>query len=352
MRQNTTFSAHSFSRLLLLSFVGIAELGGCSSHEDSDGMAEPPLQLALQRGSMDLRITVRDGEKPVMTDLWLYSLQGDKLVPFTNFQDPPSKRRSRRRMLPCTIGGMPSGLTPCDDGAENGLLNDSIRETRVGTTLTSAIDGQVEVALTTAPAEPLVVVAALEDQRYSGAAAIDGNGQPVTLPEGLFMPQHHTPRSYSRDIAPLLQTRCVGCHSDSGPAHDFPLTSYEAVVSNDFGYAEEKANCAAMHPTDDAMREACEQAITKVEYMIELGVPALSPLARRTVPDAERAASAEGLKWYGAAGKRFGGHGDRRMPPLNLSADSADDVAGPTHFDENPADYQILFDWIAQGAPR
>jgi hypothetical protein len=38
------------------------------------------------------------------------------------------------------------------------------------------------------------------------------------------------------------------------------------------------------------------------------------------------------------------------MPSTTTSTDAADWTNAPTYFDTNPAAYQILFDWVAQGA--
>lgn len=338
--------------------------GGCSDGMDAEPGPQPdmfaaaqkeaPLLLTLSRTNDTLRIEARDGATPVMTDLWLFQAIGGTLVPFGDFTDPASKRRSRRLMMPCTIDGKPSGLTPCSETAENGLMSDAVRATRSGTDLASAIDGTVEVKLTKVPTDTLVVVAALEDQRYRGAAALSPGGQPAELPAGVPDPDKRAPRTYAKDVAPILAQRCTGCHSAGSVAGDFPLTSYEEVVNLDFGYGEELRACAAKFPTpmDEAMRLACEKAIAKVEFFLEPGAPALSPIARRTRPDELRAASPEGLKWFGSGSLRFGSHGDRRMPPTNITPETTDDKPEPTYFDQNPADFQILFDWIAQGAPR
>ena len=55
-----------------------------------------------------------------------------------------------------------------------------------GGQLTSAIDGDVEVKLNAAPKGPLLVVAAVEDQRYAGAAAIDAAGVVATPANSSF----------------------------------------------------------------------------------------------------------------------------------------------------------------------
>src|SRR5580692_818060 len=56
-----------------------------------------------------LPITARDGATPVITDLWLYTLDGDHQTPLTGFTSTGA-RKSLRLMLPATLAGRPSGL--------------------------------------------------------------------------------------------------------------------------------------------------------------------------------------------------------------------------------------------------
>lgn len=326
------------------------DMGG-GTPPPSTATVEKRLTLKLALKGTTLQISARDGGTPVMTDLWLYTLEGAAVRPFGDFADPDSARRSRRRLMPCKLAGMPSGLYPCDEGEENGLMTDAASGALEGGQLTSAIDGDVEVKLNAAPKGPLLVVAAVEDQRYAGAAAIDAAGQAIAAPPGLGQPATIKPRTYSKDVAPILQ-RCGGCHGPGGPADLFRLRSYEDIVERNFGYEEEKADCEEQFPADAQKRAECIAAITAVEYMVERGAPVLSPLLRRTRPDEMKSVSPTGLIWYGRAGSRFGDHGDRRMPPQNITPDLMDDMATATHFDNNPADFQILFDWVAQGAPK
>ena len=86
-----------------------------------------------------------------------------------------------------------------------------------------------------------------------------------------------------------------------------------------------------------------------MEFYFEAGVPAASPGGRRLRPDELKSVSPEGLLWYGSGGSRFGAHGDRRMPPQNTTPELTDDMPNPTYFDKVPGDYQIIFDWVAQG---
>ncbi|HEX3694141.1 MAG TPA: hypothetical protein VH374_02035 [Polyangia bacterium] len=39
------------------------------------------------------------------------------------------------------------------------------------------------------------------------------------------------------------------------------------------------------------------------------------------------------------------------MPATTISPDQAQWISAPTAFDMNPQDFQVLFDWVAQGAP-
>ncbi len=319
--------------------------------QPSTQVDEKALSVQLSRTDSTLRISVRDNGAPVRTDLWLYTLVNGKLEDFTAFKDPDSKRKSRRRMLPAAIAGQPTNFAPADNGDENGFMSDGVRDRRQNGTPVSAIDGDVTVELEQVPTTPLVVVAGIEDQRYAGAAGIDATGGPVTLPAGVGAPEKHTARGFERDIKPLLEG-CLDCHAENGEAESLKLVTYDDLVSHDIILPKVQAACAVEHPGDEAARTACTNKDNDTEYLVEPGTPALSPLARRTRPDEERGASAEGLKWFGKGGKRFGGHGDRRMPPQNTTADTADDQNQPTHFDIHPQDFQILFDWIAQGANR
>jgi hypothetical protein len=340
--------------------VAVLGCGAPSAPEVKAPAKEPPsptpvqleetvvaVELALQ-GS-NLHISVRDGTAPIRTDVWLYTLEDGQLAAFTAFEDPDSRRKSRRLMMPATIAGRPSGLVPASSD-ENGFMTDGVRESRTNGTVAPAIDGDVVVVLEAIPASPLVVVVALEDQRYAGAAAIDASGAPVTLPPSVGAPLKHVARTFEADIKPLMKL-CTDCHAPDEEAASIPLVGYDDLVNFDLAFAEGKEKCAKQH-ADAGARMACVNAISEVEYLVEPGAPALSPLARRTRPDEERDASVEGLRWFGKSGKRFGGHGDRRMPPQNTTETTSDDRNEPTHFDEHPQDFQMLFDWIAQGATR
>src|SRR5262249_4780967 len=92
--------------------------------------------------------------------------------------------------------------------------------------------------------------------------------------------------------------------------------------------------CEQATPGDQKVIDACIAAITRTEYMVEPGNPALSPLMRHARPDELMSVSPVGLKWHGTKhDSRFGARGDRRMQASNHSADTADDVAGAAWYD-------------------
>jgi hypothetical protein len=323
-------------------------VGGATSMLD-----EKVLDVQLTLAGTTLTITVKDAGTPVMTDAWLYTLKAGVMTPLTGFQDPDSKRKYRGLLLPCTLAKAPSGLAPCDNGELNGIMTDAVRDTLANGANKSAIDGTVKVTLDAAPTDTIVVVVAREDERYAGAAGIDPNGQAATLPVGVGAPESHVAVTYTKDVQPLIKSLCTSCHTKGLIAGDYPLDTYDNVVNFDFGHKESVEACEAKTPGNQAAIDACIAAITKTEYMIELGNPALSTLIRRARPDEEKSASLIGSAWWGTkTGARFDDHGDRRMPSLNTTADTADDVAGATHFDDKPADFKVLWDWIAQGAVK
>jgi hypothetical protein len=314
---------------------------------------EKKADVALKLTGQILTITVTDGGAPVRTDVWLHTTtDGVAVAPFGTFVDPPNKRKARGLMMPCAIAGQPSGLVPCetDTTALNGLLTDGNRETLSMGVYASAIDGTVDVDLGAVPTNTLVVEVAVEDQRYFGAAAIDTAGVAAVVPAGVGVAQTHVARTFA-DISPILSVRCQECHAPGGETDYFPLVTHDDLVNFNLAYYEEKSDCEAQFPNDPAGLQACLDAITAVEYMVEPGVPSWSPFMRRSRPDENGSTSPTGLKWYGSSGNRFGSHGDRRMPPHNTTADLADDdAAAATHFDMKPSDFQLLWDWVAQGA--
>lgn len=354
---DTTGSGGSSGSSTSASSSSGAETSSSSSGGTGGGgpqmFVEKKLDVSLALSGTTLTITVKDGNTPVMTDAWLYTLQAGKLTPLTGFQDPDSKRRYRGLMMPCKLAGTPSNLVPCDDGVLNGVMTDLVREKIVNGMRQSAIDGTVNVTLDAAPTDPVVVVVAREDQRYAGAAAIDANGKSTAVPAGVGDPEMHRVVTYDKDIAPLVTNNCsASCHNPKGIVPNVVLATYDNIVVEDFGHKEGVTNCQKMHPNDPAGEKTCEDAITHVEYLVEPGNPAVSGVMRRTVPDEQKSVSPTGLLWYGSKGSRFGNDGDRRMPPSNITADTSDDMPVPTYFDDNPDQYQLLWDWVTQGAPQ
>jgi hypothetical protein len=355
---------------LLVSILttGLAACGGDKpAGNGSDGpdmtavapalMQERPLSVTLSLSGTNLHIVVADGLIPVMTDVWLYTIENGAPKPLTTFMESSAnKRKVRRMMLPCTIGGMPSGLVPCDDGSQNGIMTDLVRETLHNGVYTPALRGAVDVVLAAAPTAPILAVAAVEDQRYAGAAAIDPSGQAAAVPAGLGIPEMHIARTYSNDVAPIIHDQCSTCHNPDGVAQLYHLSSYDDIVLRNYAYYEAKQVCDLLGAQDAGAQMACEQNITRVGYMIEPGAPANSNLARRSRPDEQKSRSSVGALWYGNRnGDRFDAHGDRRMPSTNTTAvgpDMGQAAGGPTYFDDMPDKFQVIFDWIAQGAPQ
>jgi hypothetical protein len=85
--------------------------------------------------------------------------------------------------------------------------------------------------------------------------------------------------------------------------------------------------------------------------LAEPGAPAASDLLQRSRPDEDGGTSAPGLVWYGSRGKRYNATYGDRMPSTTQSTNPSDWAEQPTYFDTNPAQFQIVYDWIAQGAP-
>jgi hypothetical protein len=251
--------------------------------------------------------------------------------------------------MPCTLSGQPSGLTPCFNGELNGVMTDTRRMKRVGGVLVPNIDGTVVVDLTSAPVDPVVVLVGIEDQRYAGVAAVDINGTSIAAPPGLAVLETHVARTYAQDVAPILDAHCISCHGKNGTFSYMPMDTYDNAVSFNFGTSNATIACDTQFPSDTDGHQACVDAITNVEFYFEAGAPAVSPAIRRARPDEQQSTSPEGLAWYGGSSRFGGAHGDRRMPPHNTTADMSDDLPLPTHFDNVPGDYQIFFDWVAQG---
>lgn len=303
-----------------------------------------------------LTITALDGATPVVTDLWLYTLGADSaLTPLTGFTSKAS-RKSPKRMLPATIGGAPSGLAPADDGNANGLMTNTTRGTWSNGALVSTVDGTAVVTLAAVVAAPIVVVAGVEDQRYTGAAAINPDNSSFAPPSSVGQPETHTRRSFAREVLPILVNDCASCHRPGGPddANFYLVTgSPDALVNDNFALKEQTADCKAQNADGSPELADCIAAIDKAEFLVEPGAPAVSDLLTRSRPDENAGTSPEGLLWYGGGNpkSRFNAtYGDRRMPSTTQSVEPSEWQDLPTAFDLAPADFQVLFDWVAQGA--
>ncbi len=302
-----------------------------------------------------LTITARDGVTPLVTDLWLYTLDsGGTMTPLTGFTSTAA-RKTPRLMLPATIAGQPSGLSPADDGRLNGIMTNTNRGVLDQGAFVSTVNGTVVVTLPSIPTSPILVVAGVEDQRYAGAAAINADGTLGTVPSGVGMPESHTARSFTRDVAPILAAQCTSCHNPTGPdnAELYLVTgSRDDLVNDNFALKEQTQDCQTANPDGGEALAACIQAINKAQYLVEPGAPAVSDLLQRARPDEDAGTSALGLLWYGSKGNRYNTtYGDRRMPSTTQSTNSADWTNRPAYFDMNAAQFQVLYDWVAQGAP-
>jgi len=338
----------------------VADAGGDA--DDGDAAVAAPTVTTLT-------ITARDGSLPVVTDLWLYTLDGQgNMTPLAGFTST-QPRKSPRRMLPATIAGTPSGLTPADDGSENGTMTCSCgsRGTLDQGAFVSGVTGTVTVTLPSAPTTPILVVAAVEDERYAGAAVINPDGSPGSVPAGVGTPETHTWVSFSRDVAPVLKVACIACHTGEDPtstagagvgpgynANFYYVTgTADDLVNANFAINEQTLACQMTNPDGGLSLAQCIQSITEAQFLVEPGAPAASDLLQRSRPDEDAGTSPQGLLWYGSRGARYNTkYGDRRMPSTTLStspdAGAWDNL--PCYFDANPAQFQLLFDWVAQGA--
>jgi len=344
--------------------VAIVDANACGDPGAIQQLREAALDVSLEylgnqsgsgtAGSSILRITTHDGITPIRTDLWLYTLVGGQLHELDAFA-AAIDRRSRRLLLPATLGGVASGLVPADDGRQNGLMTDGARGSLIQGAFVSAIDGTVLVTLPKPPTDPVMVVAGVEDQRYAGAAVLLPDGTAGTVPPGVGAPETHARVSYACDVAPILSAACTTrCHNPAGPfdASRYRLDTQDHIVNDNFAIAEKTEDCKAMYPDDPVRRARCIRDITAAEFLVEPGAPALSELLLRTRPDEALGTSALGLGWYGSDSKaRYDSdYGDRRMPSTTISTNMADWTNAPTYFDMNPKDFQVLYDWVAQGA--
>ncbi|HSR98765.1 MAG TPA: hypothetical protein VLM79_17030 [Kofleriaceae bacterium] len=298
-----------------------------------------------------LDITARDGTTPVITDLWLYTIDATGAqVPLTGFTST-ANRRSPKLMLPATIKGQPSGLSPADDGRQNGLMTNTSRGSMRQGAFVSAVTGTVVVTLPAVPTLPILVVAGVEDQRYAGAAVINPDGSLGTVPAGVGSPETHVRRTFARDVEPIVQMHCGGCHK---PNHTYLAKSggtRDELINDNFGLALATRTCQRNTPDGGAMLDQCIQGITAAAFLVEPGAPAVSPWLTRTRPDEDGNASVNGLKWWGTNGSRFvNDYGDHRMPSTTESSDPAEWTNQPTDFDDDPATYMIVWEWVAQGA--
>ena len=258
-----------------------------------------------------------------------------------------------RRVTETLLGNVATGFLPCDSGELNGVMTDGVHDMLDKGTKKTAIDGIVKVTLDAAPTDSIVVVVAREDQRYAGAAGIAPDGDAAVLPAGVGAAESHAVVTYTKDVEPMIKSFFTSCHADGLVAGDFPLDTYDNVVKLDFHHHEVIEVCTAATPMDQAAIDACTLASGETEYMVEPGNPALSPMIHRARPDEEKSLSATGAKWWGNdTGARFDDTGDRRMPSLNTTPDTADDKPGPTYFDGDQAAFKKLWDWIAQGAVK
>ncbi len=306
--------------------------------------------------SEQLRITTRDGVTAVRTDLWLYTLTGGKMQELDAFTATIGRKTSHL-MLPATIGGAPSGLAPADDGRNNGLMTDSARGSLIQGAFVTAIDGTIIVTFATAPTDPIVVVAGVEDQRYAGAAVINPDGTPGDVPAGVGAPETHDRVSYTHDVAPILKKQCVdACHDSDGPltAPLYLMDTQDHLVNANFALAEQTADCNTKYPNGGQALASCIQNITQAQYLVEPGAPSLSDLLQRARPDENASTSATGLLWYGGGNPKArynATYGDRRMPSTTTSLVTTDWTnQQPTYFDMTPKDFQTIYDWVAQGA--
>jgi hypothetical protein len=319
-----------------------------------DGGTDAGVADAEPTATAKLTITARDGTTPVVTDLWLYTLDGSPTgTPLTGFTST-ANRKSPHLMLPATLGGMPSGMVPADNGVANGVMTNTTRGTSSQGAFVSTVNGTVVVTLGAVPTTPILVVAAVEDQRYAGAAAINPDGTPAQVPAGLGSPETHPRVDFQRDVVPILHDQCSTCHNPVGPENaGFYLVTgtRDELVNDNFTIDEGTLKCQTSYPDGGDAFDACVQAISSAEFLVEPGAPAVSDLLERARPDENMGTSDAGLLWYGSRGSRYNAtYGDRRMPSTTYSTDAGDWTNAPTAFDMAPDQYQVIWNWVAQGA--
>jgi hypothetical protein len=303
-----------------------------------------------------LTITAHDGDTPIVTDLWLYNVDdADQLTQLTGFTSTAA-RKAPGLMLPATIGGKASGLSPADDGRANGLMTSTTRGKLVDGAFVSTVDGKVVVTLAAVPTSAIVVVAAVEDQRYGGAAAINVDGSTRAVPAGAFTLETHTEVSYARDVAPLVKRTCLTqCHNTTGPngANMYLLDTQDHLVNDNFALTEDTTDCKADNASGSPELAACIQQITKAQFLVEPGAPAATDLLQRSRPDEDKGSSITGLAWFGGGTPKTrynAKYGDRRMPSTTTLTQASHWTDLPTEFDLHPEEFKVLYDWVAQGA--
>ncbi len=297
---------------------------------DPGTLTESPLSIRLAAfGPENATLEVTDGQgKPVQTDLWLYlRAPGEgSFKPFEAFREPTGNRRVRAFLLPSTVLGKPTGFEPADEGFNNGLQTDPA--------VRAQIDGQVELEFTApmASGSVLWVKAALEDQRYHGGAAFRFPDGAVVDPPEPSTASVHPRRTYETHIRPWIEKNgCLTCHGATDPERrNLPVASYADLVTTSVFY-------------------------NPIEYLVEPGNPALSPLVRRSRPGID----ARMPTWIGYGNRRWRIApdlevlGDRRMPPQqDVSGETSNSLGQPITLDEHPEDFKVLYDWVAQGAPE
>lgn len=300
-----------------------------------------------------LTVVAKDNGTPVITDLWLYTLDdAGNRTPLTGFSTTSPNRKAPRLMLPATVSNQPSGLTPADDGVLNGVMTNTTRGTFANGQFTKNISGTVDITLPSAPTSKILVIAGVEDQRYAGAAVINPDGSAGTAPAPDL--QTHTRRSFQTEVLPLLTVQCASCHHPGGPdnAEWYLVTgTVDQLINDNFTIKEGTDDCQTANVGDDAAIATCIAGLDEAEFLVEPGAPGISDLLVRARPDEQGGTSPRGLVWYGSKGSRYSTkYGDRRMPSTTQSTNQASWTNQPIYFDLKPADYQILWDWVAQGA--
>lgn len=148
--------------------------------------------------------------------------------------------------------------------------------------------------------------------------------------------------------------RLSPCHNPAGPdnAGFYLVTgSPDDLVNDNFALKEGTLKCQTANPDGGVALAECIQALTQAEFLVEPGAPAVSDLTKRSRPDESAGTSPLGLAWYGSRGNRYSViYGDRRMPATTQSTDAGDWKNAPIVFDMSPRQFQLIYDWVAQGA--